>query len=98
MNECIVEGCINVGNTENEFSLCDLWPERDGGFFPDYFSLLWWLYAESKLHELLLSRFRKIVTDHFVVIDKIGLFGLDQTSARLGGKKRELPQLYGNMK
>jgi hypothetical protein len=78
MNECIVEGCVNVGNTEDEFTLCDLWPERDGGFFPDYFSLLWWLYARSKL----LSRFREIyMTDHFVVIDKIGLFGLYQTSA-----------------
>ena len=71
-----------MGNTEDEFSLCDLWPERDGGFFPDYFSLLWWLYVKWKLHALLMSRFWEIdVTDHFVVIDKIGLFGLDQTSA-----------------
>jgi hypothetical protein len=60
MNEGIIEGCVNVGDTEDEFSLCDLWPQRYGSLFPDYFPLLWWLYVKSKLHELLLRRVRKI--------------------------------------
>ena len=43
MYECIVEGSINVGNTEDVLAVSDLRAEGNGGLFLWGLGLFWWL-------------------------------------------------------
>jgi len=43
MDECIVEGGINVGDTEDVLAVSDLGTEGNGGFFLWGLGLFWWL-------------------------------------------------------
>ena len=43
MHKCIVEGSVNVGDTEDILAISDLRAEGDGGLFLWGFGLFWWL-------------------------------------------------------
>jgi len=43
MDECIVEGGVDVGDTENVLAVSDLRAEGDGSLFLWGLGLFWWL-------------------------------------------------------
>ena len=43
MDECVVEGSVDVGNTEHILAISNLWTEGNGGLFLWGFRLSWWL-------------------------------------------------------
>lgn len=43
MDECIIEGSVNVGDTEDVLPIGNLGAEGDGGLFFWGFGLFWWL-------------------------------------------------------
>ena len=47
VDECVVEGSVDVGNTEHVLAISNLWTEGNGGLFLWGFRLSWWLKDEK---------------------------------------------------
>jgi hypothetical protein len=59
MDECVVEGSVNVGDTEDILAISDLRAEGNGGLFLWGLGLFWWLEIPNISEQPVTSHTRK---------------------------------------